>query len=318
VPGQGLPPNGAAYKHPLFTKDEPELMKSMKFGQKVDSRRPEEVTASPSSTTVPTNLNLSQLTPNSGTGGHLSEAFSSSVATQGAQNAQHLALLRSLASTQQQQQSARLDAADRFADQAFAMGGVSGVNAFENQLRNRFLLSGLPMGLPSFQRSGGSLLSQHLRHLQSLGGNAGGQPPTGLGINDGSGTVPFPSERDIRSTSLLGSTISGPTELQRLLAASRGASQGSFLSAAAAVDPWMSSAGSNALSTRFLGGSANASGLPNQGHSPNAAQLGAGQFADNLSLLRRQQGSPGDDASAELLFLLEQERRRQQRDQNNG
>ncbi|CAB9510578.1 HSF-type DNA-binding [Seminavis robusta] len=223
VPGQGLPPNGAAYKHPLFKRSDPNLMKSMKFGQKVDSRRPSQ--------------QLQGLVPSTGIlggpqhaalGRAESQDNQSLVAMQALQSAQHTALLQTMAGAQQQQdhqhrQQLQLHqqrqqlalAADHLATQNAALNSLASSSdnqlldrlapAIDSQLRDRLLLMGLPRTIPSLQGAA-TLQHQHdlpsLRSLSSLPRaslSTGGQGP-----NASSSTA---SDRDIRNALLYGTGL---------------------------------------------------------------------------------------------------------------
>lgn len=305
VPGQGLPPNGAAYKHPLFKKDEPELMKSMKFGQKADPRRSGQLpAANPPPSHLLTNIAASHLTANRQPPENLTLA-----GMQGVPGQRQLALLRTLANSQQQRQLPRFDPGSHVVSQALAFGGLTAPGtSFENQLRNRLLFPGLT-SVPSFQTPSAALVSQQ---LQVLAGNAGRRLSLS-GVNDGAVTL--------RNASLLGSTIPGSADLQRRLSLSAGGTAQGASAATSTIDPRTSVVGANAISlsnshrdTTLLASAAN------QRQLTNPTQLAAPQFADSLGFLRLQQASGGSsgDASTDLLLLIEQERQRQQNEQNNG
>ena len=295
-------------KHPLFKKDEPELMKSMKFGQKGDCSRPGPSAVSvpqpaPSATVAASSasellVHSRELLAHSQSPNNLSLS-----AIQGTQSAQHLALLRTLANSQNQ--LSRMDAGDHLASQVLAMGGLSGASEYENQLRNRLLLAGLPSTLPSFHRPGSALATQPLQ------GFAGGDARNLSRFNERILGLP-----EIRSTSLFGSTLPGSADLQRSLALSaRGTAHGSSSASTSALDPFSTGFGATARSipnSLLDAGNISSQSQP----STSNASIGGSQYADSLRLLRLQQASGRQgDASAELLMLIEQERQRKQNEQ---
>lgn len=255
-------------------------MKSMKFGQKGDTRPAQLTPAQPTPPAVAMTNNPSDRLASRQPTTNLSLA-----AMQGNQSGHHLALLRTLANSQQQLPS--IDAGELRASQVLAMGGLQGTNEYENQLRNRLLLAGLTSSLPSVHRPS-ALVHPQLQHLQGFAGNArrlSGLDDISLGLTEN------------RSSSLLRSTIPGSADLHRsLVLSARGRSRGVASATAAALDPRIS----NSLLE---------SCIPNQSQLTTSAQMGPPQIPDSLRLLRLQQASGASgDASAELLMLIEQER----------
>jgi len=237
VPGQGLPPNGAAYKHPLFNKDNPEMMKQMKFGQKT-------ITTSQSLTS-----SASQL-PTAGSSmlnsSHQQQQMmmfqdaqrqsitdeQSLLDVNSRQNAQHLALLQRLANAQVQP----LNAADLLIQQqqqSYASNSglnlsVGNTNSAE-ELRRRMLLGSLSTSsIPHIELALAITAPQQYHQEELLGAaglQAGRMLPSSLTAPDltsaalGAGS---PSERELRNLLLFGSS-SLPTQLQRQLSALYGA-----------------------------------------------------------------------------------------------
>lgn len=318
VPGQALPPNGAAYKHPYFKKSDPDLMKSMKFGQKVDSRRlSHPPSADPSSASILADS------------GHLLGGRQSMpmalAAMHDAQTAQQLALMRALATSSAQQQSlSQLSPRDLLASQALAATGqgLAGFGGDVNDiLRNRLLLGGLPGTLPSlplagagFQSANAASVPQQLQGLTNIRGRRVSA------LNEGTLSAVLSSERGLRNSLLLGSTAAA--SVQRRLSQSgiaadpTVAAPASLSALTSGVRPAGSgtSLASSQLDARMPLGSSSGSGISNLG--PVAITgLPSSQFADSLNLLhlRRVSASSQD---AELLMLLEHERQRKQNEQN--
>lgn len=311
VPGQALPPNGAAYKHPYFKKSDPDLMKSMKFGQKVDSRR--------LSQPLPADPTSAGMLADSG---HLLAGRQSTpmaLATMhGAQTAQQLALMRALATSNAQQQTlSQLSPRDLLANQALAATGqgLAGFGSDVNDIfRNRLLLGGLPATLPSlplagagFQTGNGTPLPQQLQGLTNIRGRRVSA------LNEGALSAVLSSERDLRNSLLLGSTAAASVQ-RRLSQSGIADPTGPAPAALAALSSGVRPVGSGAsiasaqLDARIPLGSSSASGISNLGPVASTG-LPSSQFADSLNLLHMRRVSASSQ-DAELLMLLEQERQR--------
>lgn len=309
VPGQGLPPNGAAYKHPLFKKREPELIKSMKFGQKVE--------APPKSSPF---LNLDPASAAMTRAAQLPSGFERALGGQSrmanqAQTLQNLqqqqAFLQSLATNQQRQAAV---AAGYLTQQQFATDALATSTEAESELRNRLLLgsmSAAPALSTSFQLQ--DSLPQFLQRQGSQVNPQGSQFPGTSTPTISSGLSDF----ELRNRLLLGSSVppsanssqqqQHSSEADRLaanIAVSRMGGSGLGTNSSSQVD----------LSSRFfLGGSAFSSNQSQRQDQSNN-QLTSG-ILDQLTLLRQQQAMRSRDPTSELLYLLEQER--QQRNQGN-
>jgi hypothetical protein len=229
VPGHGLPPNAAAYKHPMFKKSDPELMKSMKFGQKADSRKASQQLEfqnlpGPSSIGI-----FGQLQPTAAVPiqtGQVEDDRSCA----NFQSSRNPAPLQTMADAHQQQlrrlqQRQHLAlAAERLASQSAAFGAFNAGHEIDSQIRDRLLLMGLPAGM-SLAPSANQSFQSHPRVSRQSYSPAGPANPASINAID----------RELRNALLLGSALPLSVGGVRRLSTSSAVQRENFLAAAAAA-----------------------------------------------------------------------------------
>ena len=303
VPGQGLPPNGAAYKHPFFKKDDPELMKSMKFGQKGEPTPK----SSPFLDLDPTRTAALGRVPQLPTGFEHTLALQSLTANQSQtlQSLQQQAFLQSMATSHQRQAAV---AAEYLAQQQFATDALATSTDSEAELRNRLLLGSTAGSLSNYplQPTMHPFLQRNTSQASQQGGQLSGAA---------SAYSSALSDMELRNRLLLGHSADS---LQHQHQRHQNSAQSDRFGAFNATGLTMNRTGGSSLGTipsaspqADLSSRLLLSGLSNNTQSQHSQDQG---ILDQLAFLRQQQAMRSP--TADILFLLEQERKRNQGNQD--
>ena len=347
-----MPPNGAAYKHPFFKKQDPELIKSMKFGQKADSSTP--ASSSNQSLKIDSFSTGSSSATFNNPHQHqhhlVATEHQTSAGFQALDNAQRSRLLQTM-STSQQQPLALGDTNDLFLgnhsqqqNQQQNFASTSGLNFnldLETQeLRNRLLLAGLSSTIPPLQ------LATAAPHL-FLGGSSISNSQAGRILSSQPSEAAMAAAGASPSQDILRSAPAMPPSLELQMRLSAAMNQTDLLRTSATLDAYRgalgggTSVGTGASNVPPLSLDAARMLLLSSGNlnipSSSAASSSVGQQfpyqntsrasaqildQQRLALLRlhhhQQQQATVLDPSSELLLLLEHERLRRQHDANNS